>query len=58
MQNWNVSGALDKKESFIDGQRRKERSGIRHLGISIEHVGDPRNVSKKTSGLYCGLYHD
>ena len=48
MQDWDLSRVLNVKESLIGGQRRKECSGIRHVGVSIEYVRDPRNVVKRT----------
>lgn len=48
MQNWNLRTVLNEKGSLIGGQRRKECSGIRHVGVSIEYVRDPRNVAKRT----------
>lgn len=55
LQNWDLSGVLNGKESLIYGQRRKECSGIRRVGVSIDYVGDPRNVARRTSwGLQLG----
>lgn len=43
-----MSTVLNEKGNLIGGQRKKECSGIKHVGVSIEYVRDPNNVAKRT----------